>query len=503
MNNLSGSIPQELGGCTGLLSLLLNDNSLSGELPMTLGNMGNLQLVLDVSSNKFTDGLPSQLGNLVKLESLNLSHNEFNGSIPSSFASMASLSTLDVSYNNLEGPIPTGQLFRNASIEWFLHNNGLCGNLSGLPQCSSAPKLEHHNRKILRLVLNISIPLCIVTVLAIGLVMIIPRNKQQQRTAATDRRDVFSVWNFDGKLAFEDIINATENFSERYIVGSGGYGTVYKVQLQDGRSVAVKKLHETEEEMSDEKRFLREIEVLLKIRHRSIVKLYGFCSHRLCKFLVYDYIDRGNLHETLENEDTAKELSWQRRAAIARDMAQAMYYLHHECNPPIIHRDITSNNILLDADFKAYVADFGTARIIKSDSSNWSELAGTYGYIAPELSYTSTVTAKCDVYSFGVVVLEIVMGRYPRELQSLGSLSLEEHSKLAMDFLDQRPPSPTAAEKKEVALLIDVAYACLETSPQSRPEMQDVYQKLIRHKPSSLASSSGKITLEQVTDGEV
>ena len=109
----------------------------------------------------------------------------------------------------------------------------------------------------------------------------------------------------------------------------------------------------------------------------------------LGKFLVYDYIDRGNLHETLENDDLAKELNWQRRAAIARDIAQAMCYLHHECNPPIIHRDITSNNILLDADFKAYVADFGIARIIKPDSSNWSELAGTYGYIAPGMLLTS------------------------------------------------------------------------------------------------------------------
>ena len=131
------------------------------------------------------------------------------------------------------------------------------------------------------------------------------------------------------------------------------------------------------------KRDLSENRSVNKDSASEFVKLYGFCSHRLYKFLVYDYIDRGNLHETLENDDLAKELNWQRRAAIARDIAQAMCYLHHECNPPIIHRDITSNNILLDADFKAYVADFGTARIIKPDSSNWSELAGTYGYIAP------------------------------------------------------------------------------------------------------------------------
>ena len=108
---------------------------------------------------------------------------------------------------------------------------------------------------------------------------------------------------------------------------------------------------------------------------------------------------------------------------------------------------------------------------------------------------------KCDVYSFGVVVLEIVMGRYPRELQSLASLG--EHNNLAMDLLDQHPSSPTCLEKKEIALLIEVAFACLQTSPQSRPEMQDVYQKLIHHQPSYFASPSGTLALGQIADGEV
>jgi tRNA A-37 threonylcarbamoyl transferase component Bud32 len=398
MNKLNGSIPQELGSCTELLSLLINHNSLSGELPVSLGNLGNLQLALDLSNNNFTGALPVQLGSLIKLEVLNLSHNQFDGNIPPSFADMASLSALDVSYNNLEGPLPTGRLFHNASIGWFLHNNGLCGNLSGLPTCASAMDLEHHDRRIHRLALAISIPLCIVVVLTfLGVVMIIHKRKRpHDNTTAVDTRDVLSVWNFDGKLAFEDIIRATENFSESYIIGSGGYGTVYKAQLQGGRLVAVKRLHKTEEDnMNDEKRFISEIEVLTKIRHRSIVKLYGYCSHQLYKFLVYDYIDRGSLHATLENEELAKELNWQRRVAIARDVAQAMYYLHHECNPPIIHRDITSSNILIDANFKACVSDFGIARIIKPDSSNWSELAGTYGYIAPGMWLALILHAYC------------------------------------------------------------------------------------------------------------
>ncbi|KAG2601022.1 hypothetical protein PVAP13_5KG564600 [Panicum virgatum] len=502
VNKLSGLIPQELGSCSKLRFLNINHNSLTGNLPMTIGNLRNLQIMLDVSDNNLTGGLPVQLGNLVMLEFLNLSHNQFSGSIPSSIAGMVSLSTLDVSYNNLEGPLPAGQLFLNASTRWFSHNKGLCGNLSGLPACPSTPIIEHHKERIRSLLLAISIPVCIVIILSLfGLVTIIQKRKRPQSPINANRVDVFSVWNFDGKLAFEDITRATENFSERYIIGSGGYGTVYKAHLQGGRLVAVKKLHQIEEHMSDGKRFISEIEVLTKIRHRSIVKLYGFCSHPRYKFLVYDYIERGNLRATLENEESAKELDWQKRTSIARDVAQAIFYLHHECSPPIIHRDITSNNVLLDSTFKAYVSDFGTARIIKPDSSNWSELAGTYGYIAPELSYTSVVTTKCDVYSFGVVLLEIMMGRYPSELQSLASLG--QHQKLAMDMLDQRPPLPSMVENEEIALLVEVSFSCLQISPQSRPSMRDVYQKLVRHVPSHLASPSHVSTLEEIVGAEM
>ncbi|OEL15931.1 MDIS1-interacting receptor like kinase 2 [Dichanthelium oligosanthes] len=237
-------------------------------------------IVLDVSNNKLTGRIPVEFGKLQQLELLNLSHNQFTGTIPSSIGSMDSLTTLDVSYNSLEGALPTGRLFHNASIGWFLHNKGLCGNLSGLPLCSSTPIMEHHQEGIHRLlVLAISIPVCIaIMILIFALVMILHKRKRPQLAAVTDTRDVLSVWNFDGNLVFEDITRATENFSDRYIIGSGVYGTVYKAQLLGGRLIAVKKLHPTEE-MSDEKRFLSEIEVLMRIRHRSIVKLYGFCSH--------------------------------------------------------------------------------------------------------------------------------------------------------------------------------------------------------------------------------
>ncbi|XP_048560817.1 MDIS1-interacting receptor like kinase 2-like isoform X2 [Triticum urartu] len=186
----------------------------------------------------------------------------------------------------------------------------------------------------------------------------------------------------------------------------------------------------------------------------------------------------GSLHRTLENEELAKELDWHKRITVANDVAQAVSYLHHECSPPIIHRDITSNNILLDTSLKAFVSDFGTARILKPDSSNWSALAGTYGYIAPEMAYTSVVTEKCDVYSFGVVVLELVMGKHPMNL--LDGISSGEQDVLVKDILDQRPTTPTRTEEDSLALLVSLAFSCLESSPQARPTMREAYQALIQ-----------------------
>ena len=166
------------------------------------------------------------------LEVLYLSHNQFSGSTPSTIGSMVSLSALDVSYNDLKGPLPTGRLFQNASAKWFIHNKGLCCNISGLPTCSSTPIKEYHKARIHHLALVATIPVCIVIILSIVVfVMILRKTRRPQITAVTDTRDVLSVWNFDGKLVFEDISRVTENFSDRYIIGSGGFGTVYKAQL--------------------------------------------------------------------------------------------------------------------------------------------------------------------------------------------------------------------------------------------------------------------------------
>uniref|UniRef100_A0ACD5XP32 Uncharacterized protein n=1 Tax=Avena sativa TaxID=4498 RepID=A0ACD5XP32_AVESA len=474
-NRLSGKIPEEIGSCSKLLSLEMNNNNLSGDLPISLGQLASMQIILDLSMNSLSGPIPSELSKLEMLIFMNISHNQFSGVIPISIASMQSLSTFDVSYNFLEGSVPKG--IYNASAEWFLHNKGLCGDLVGLSPCSFPP--TDHRRSHRKFILAVGLPMFVSIILIAGgvIAFVIFRKKAPQKTDGVSKRDVFSIWSFDGRIAFEDIINATDNFDGKHCIGEGSYGSVYKAELQDQQVVAVKKLHAGNEEAHDEERFQHEIEMLTKVRQRSIVKLYGYCSHPRYRFLVCQLIERGNLASILCNEELSIHFHWKRRTTLIRDVAQAITYLHHDVQPPIIHRDITSRNILLDFDFKAFVSDFGIARMLKPDSSNWSALAGTYGYIAPEFSYTSVVTEKCDVYSFGVVVLEVLMGKHPGDVQIFLS-SINDHF-LLEDILDTRLPQPKTDEAKDVKQCISVAFECLLPAPKERPTMLKVCRDLI------------------------
>ncbi|XP_062028306.1 MDIS1-interacting receptor like kinase 2-like [Rosa rugosa] len=165
----------------------------------------------------------------------------------------------------------------------------------------------------------------------------------------------------------------------------------------------------------------------------------------------------------LSKDEEAKELGWSKRVNIVKGVAHALCYMHHDCLPPIVHRDISSKNILLDDEYEACVSDFGTAKFLNPDSSNWTALAGTYGYVAPELAYTMEVNEKCDVYSFGVVTLETVMGRHPGDLLSSlssgacssSSTALPAHQMPVVDVLDQRISPPTREVAGEV---VSMAY---------------------------------------------
>ncbi|PON61563.1 Tyrosine-protein kinase [Parasponia andersonii] len=564
-NHLTGSIPEELGSLTSLLVLSLNDNQLSGGIPFELGSLATLDH-LDLSSNELSESIPSLLGNLVKLnymnlsnnrfsqeipfqlgnlvhlsrldlsynslegeipsemskmeslETLNLSHNSLSGSIPTKFSNMLGLEDIDISYNQLHGPVPNSTAFRNAPKEALEGNRGLCGDfIRGLKPC------EVTSRKDQKVVFLIVFPLLgtilvLFSLMAIAFLFVKRRKKDRSQEVEKDDKtqdevDLFSVLNHDGKAMYDKIIRATNDFDPRYCIGEGGYGRVYKANLPDMPEnnitiVAVKKLHYSpceDHERKLPKEFLNEIRVLLDIRHRNIVKLYGFCLHERQSFLVYEYLERGSLASMLRKEEEAIELDWSKRVKIIRGVAHALSYMHHGCSQPIVHRDISSGNVLVDSEFAARVSDFGTARLLNPDSSNWTALAGTYGYVAPELAYTMKVTEKCDVYSFGVLALEVMMGKQPGDFISSYSshvdpLSNREKlvtSMLKMDFLDQRLQPPTPQVETELKTVASIVVACINTSVITINLANSGIQGTLHHFPFSSLSNLSYLNLSR------
>ncbi|CAL2270369.1 unnamed protein product [Prunus armeniaca] len=531
LNNLVGLIPKEFGRLSLLVKLMLNGNKLSGHIPLEFGSLNDLEYLdlstnklnesipnilvdlfrlhyLNLSNNKLAQAIPFKLGKLVQLNDLNLSHNllegkipsemgsmqslgtldlshnNLSGSIPSSFEEMHGLSYVDISYNHLEGPLPNTRAFLEALPERLKGNKGLCGKVGVLlPPCNA-----HGSKKDQKLIFSLLAVFVLVAFFTI-IFVIVQRKKKHQDTKQNHMHGEisFSVLNFDGKSMYEEIIRATEDFDSIYCIGKGGHGSVYRVNLSSGDVVAVKKFHLLwDGETEFQKEFLNEVRALSEIRHRNIMKLYGFCAHKRHLFLVYEYLERGSLAIMLSKDEEATKLGWSKRVNIVKGLAHALSYMHHDCLPPIVHRDISSKNILLDSEYEACVSDFGTAKFLNPYSTNWTATAGTYGYMAPELAYTMEVNEKSDVYSFGVVTLEIIMGSHPGDVFSSLSSGASSSSSSASpapempisEVLDQRISPPTKQEAGEVVSLVKIAFASLNPSSQCRPTMKKVSQLL-------------------------
>ncbi|KAI6689326.1 hypothetical protein NL676_026154 [Syzygium grande] len=506
-NNLSGSIPRQLGDCWKLQFLNLSRNSLNRSIPVEISNLQVLEH-LDLSQNLLAGEIPKQLGLLHKLEILNLSHNQLSGSIMSTFHDMESLISIDISYNELEGPLPDIRAFHNATIAVVKGNKGLCGVIAGLNPCTATPSQGRNKNQRLLLVLIPTLGCLLSLLLVVGASSIGCQRVRKTKASSVDgsNENLWAVWSFDGRMVYESIIEATEEFDAKYCVGMGGHGSVYKAQLQTGETVAVKKLKEAVDvEMASRKAFEREIHALTRTRHRNIVKLYGFCSSSRHSFLVYEFLECGSLKDLLNNEERITTFDWNKRVNVVKGVAYALSYMHHECSPPMIHRDVSSKNILLDEEYEAHISDFGTAKVLEPYSSNWTSFAGTFGYAAPELAYTMEVNEKCDVYSFGVMTLEVLMGSHPGDLISSLASSSSSSSSNSIAFgplkevLDRRIPYPEGNVLGEVAFMTKTAFSCLSPKPEHRPSMQQVSRAISAHNWIML-SASEEIKLEELVD---
>ncbi|KAL7208651.1 hypothetical protein ACSBR1_030398 [Camellia fascicularis] len=505
-NNLSGSIPTALGECKKLWNLNLSNNRFGESIPVEIGRIHNLQ-ILDLGHNLLIGKIPQQIGELQRLETLNLSHNELSGFIPSSFDNMLGLTSIDVSFNQLDGPIPNIKAFREAPFEALRGNKGLCGNATGLKTCPAKMNNGESNKLVLLIVLLLGF--LFVSLMVVGIVLLVFCKKYRNtknEPRRVNNKNLFAIWSYDGKMVYESIIEATENFSTKHCVGKGGCGTVYQADLTSGQVVAVKKLTVSPDgDLANLKGFTSEIHALTEIRHHNIVKLYGYCSHQRHSFLVYEFLEGGSLGKILSMEDHVLYFDWIKRVNVVKDVANALSYMHHDCSPAIIHRDISSKNVLLDLEFVAHISDFGTARFLKPNSSNWTSFAGTFGYTAPELAYTMEVNERCDVYSFGVLTLEVIMGKHPGDLiyslsssSSSSSSTSTAHGILLKDVLDQRLAAPENQVAEQVFVVAKLAFACLQANPLSRPTMRQVAMKLSDDRRSHLQNEFHMITLGQL-----
>ncbi|KAH7422050.1 hypothetical protein KP509_13G088200 [Ceratopteris richardii] len=283
------------------------------------------------------------------------------------------------------------------------------------------------------------------------------------------------------RFSYEELRRYTADFSKR--LGSGGFGSVYEGALPDGRRVAVKKL---ELLSHGQKEFLAEIATIGSITHMNIVALYGFCLEKQYRLLVYEYLENGSLDRWIfcKEEQDSHMLSWEARFNVALGTARGLAYLHEECPNPILHFDVKPQNILLDENLNAKLADFGLSKLVaREQSSINTQVRGTPGYIAPEWALHSIVSKKCDVYSFGMVLLELISGRKNAEIELMGSeeyyfpkwaITKTKKGEFA-DLLDKRLRKSISIDEKgimeEVEAMICVALLCIHEEPEMRPSM--------------------------------
>lgn len=513
-NRISGVIPPEISGATNLVKLDLSNNLLSGPVPSVIGNLKRLNQVM-LQGNQLDSSIPSSFTSLKSLSVLDLSNNRLSGKIPENLSELFP-SSLNFSNNQLSGPIPPS-LIKQGLADSFSGNPNLCvppvyfiSPDQKFPVCSHFPLTKHIN-----FIWAIGIPLLI---FIIAVVLFLKRRITTRKTANIENGETFSSSFFH--LQSFDQNQLLEGMVEKNIVGYGGSGTVYKIELGKGETVSVKRLRNRSAKHLFDKELKTEVETLGSIRHKNIVKLYSYFSGQNCSLLVYEYMPNGNLWDALHKGWI--QLDWPTRHRIAVGIAQGLAYLHHDLSPPVIHRDIKTTNILLDANYNPKVADFGIAKVLQGskDSTN-SVIAGTCGYLAPgkfhnrfhfqfhkqrrkkkqtktlinsifivisEYAYSSKATTKCDVYSFGVVLMELITGKKPIDSEYGENknivfwVSNKVDTKLGvLEILDKRLKG---LFRDEIIKALRIAIRCTYKNPVLRPAMGEVVQLLQEVDPS-------------------
>ncbi|KAL8516511.1 hypothetical protein ACS0TY_014960 [Phlomoides rotata] len=490
---LKGEFPLGVFNCKSMTGLDLSSNSIHGNIPNNISKLIGFITTLDLSSNQFSGGIPADLSNCSYLNVLKLDNNLLSGQIPPQIGLLSRIKTFTVTKNQLTGPVPT---FLNASVtaESYAGNAGLCGR--PLSACRGSSVKSHSSAIVGGAVAGVTFGALAFTIGLFFYMRKMSRKKKDDdplgnkwaKIIKNTKRVKLSMFEKSvSKMNLKDLMKATDDFSNVNIIASGRSGTMYKAVLEDGTHLMVKRLQDTQH---SEKEFLSEMATLGNIKHRNLVPLLGFCLTKKERLLVYKHMPNGYLNDKLHDlKEGEKTMDWPLRLKIGTRAAKGFAWLHHSCNPRIIHRNISSKCILLDSDYEPKISDFGLARLMNPIDTHMSTFVngefGDLGYVAPEYTRTLLATPKGDVYSLGVVLLELVTGEKPTHVAKApesfkGNLvdwiaELSASSKL-QDAIDQSMAGK--GYDSELFQFLKVACSCVLPGPKERPTMFEVYQFL-------------------------
>uniref|UniRef100_A0A803N2Q1 non-specific serine/threonine protein kinase n=1 Tax=Chenopodium quinoa TaxID=63459 RepID=A0A803N2Q1_CHEQI len=411
-----------------VISLDMASMGLSGTLSSSIGNLTRLRSI-SMQNNQLSGPIPDEIGKLQELQTLDLSGNQFSSEIPDSIGYLSRLNYLKLSRNKLSGQIPK----RVANLSDTSH--------------TAISKSSHHHRWEVPVAVGVGCTFVILILLIIGWVHYY--KSRLLMTSYVQQDYEFSIGHVK-RFSFRELQAATGNFNPKNILGKGGFGVVYKGCLPNKTMIAVKRLKDPS--FTGEVQFQTEVEMIGLALHRNLLRLYGFCMTPNERLLIYPYMPNGSVADRLRDPcGDRPTLDWSKRLHIAQGTARGLLYLHEQCNPKIIHRDVKAANILLDESFEAVVGDFGLAKLLDRRDS----------HVTTAVRGQKTVDAG--------------KGQAQKGIMFDWMKALYEEKKL--DVLVDRDLKG-CFNADELEKMVELALRCTQANPSLRPKMSEVLKIL-------------------------